>query len=162
VHGLVIMKTTPLGSRLRAGAAGLFLICATGLLAEEATVAGTEVPPSVLARFDKNKDGKLDAAERAKWEAENARRREKDAARKAELLARFDTNKDGKLDADERASAKLAMMQERTEADSAKMKTRLENEAKTKAEAAAVSAAVTDPAPAAAPVKEGDDKMMQQ
>jgi hypothetical protein len=151
------------------------VVCVAGVRAEEAAVAKAEVPPSVLARFDKNKDGKLDATERAKWEAENARRREKDAARKAEMLARFDTNKDGKLDADERASAKISMMQDRTEADAAKLKARMEKEAKANADAdqPAAAAPKAEPksksaAPAdsmmseSAPAKDGDDKMMMQ
>lgn len=156
-----------------------------GLRAQEAPPKPA-VPPSVLQRFDKNKDGKLDDAERAKWEADKAQRREKDAARRAEMVARFDTNKDGRIDADEGAAAKLAMAQERTEADMVKTKARMEKEAeKRKAEEAAASAAkeaAPNPAQSAggmtaesmtgdtmmgggtapAPAKEGDDKMMMK
>lgn len=56
---------------------------------------GRPVPAEVLAKFDKDKDGKLNEEERkAAMEA-----------RKAEMLAKFDKNKDGKLDEDERKAA---------------------------------------------------------
>ncbi len=166
--------------------AGLVFASAAGLRAADAPPKA-EVPPSVLQRFDRNKDGKLDDAERAKWEAEKAHRRAKDAARRAELVARFDTNKDGKIDAAEGAAAKLAMAAERTEADAAKMKVRMEKEAaelkaeaevemaaKTKADAAPTAprgAQIEKPADMmmgdamtapAAPVKEGEDMMMMK
>ncbi len=174
------MKPLPLVSCFRFLAAGLLLASGATLRAADVVPQG-DVPPSVLIRFDKNKDGKLDEAERAKWEAEKAQRRAKDAARRADLLARFDANKDGRIDADEGAAAKLAMAQERTEADAVKMKARMEKEAaKLKAEEEAATAAKVSPvkpeqgadsmtsdtmtvAPAvAAPAKEGADNMMMQ
>ncbi len=59
--------------------------------------------------FDTNKDGVLDAAERAAFKAAREANR---GARKAQMLATFDTNKDGKLDATERAAMKDARMSE--------------------------------------------------
>ncbi len=185
------MKPLPLVSWSRLLAAGCILICSAGLRAEEEAPPKPAVPPSVLQRFDKNKDGKLDDSERAKWEADKADRRAKSAARRAELIARFDTNKDGRIDADEGAAAKLAMAQERTEVDAVKTKARMEREAaKRKAEeeaANATKAAAPNPAQPAgsmtgesmtgdtmmgdtmmgggmspAPAKEGDDKMKMQ
>ncbi len=52
----------------------------------------------ILARYDANKNGKLEAEERAVWhrDLEQLRR---------EKSARFDFNKDGKFDAKERAAA---------------------------------------------------------
>jgi len=56
-------------------------------------------------KFDVNKDGKIDDAERGSMkDAMKAMH----AQKKAEMLARFDLNKDGKLDDAERASAKSA------------------------------------------------------
>lgn len=58
---------------------------------------------ALIARFDKNGDGKLDEAERAAMKAQLASER---AARKQEMLAKYDLNKDGKLDENERAQMK--------------------------------------------------------
>jgi hypothetical protein len=70
-----------------------------------------------LARYDVNKDGKLEADERAakKADTEKARaekkaareekRAEKTAAAEEKKLARYDRNKDGKLDESELAAA---------------------------------------------------------
>jgi hypothetical protein len=57
-----------------------------------------------LARYDANKDGKLDDAERAAMKADFEA---KHAADKAARLAKYDANKDGKLDDAERAAMKL-------------------------------------------------------
>lgn len=123
------MKTSPLSSWLRLGAVCSLALFATLSLRAEEGAPKSEIPPSVLKRFDKNQDGKLDDAEKAKWEAEKAARREKEAAKKAEMLARFDTNKDGKLDEEERAAAKIAMAQDRTASDAAKAKEKAAKEA---------------------------------
>jgi hypothetical protein len=178
------MKPLPLVSWSRLLATGCTLMLSAGLRADEAPPKPA-VPPGVLQRYDKNKDGKLNDTERAKWEADKAQRREKDAARRAELIARFDSNKDGRIDANEGAAAKLAMAQERTEADAVKTKARMEREAaKRKAEedaATAAKAATPNPAQsadsmsgesmmgdsmmgggAATPAKESGDKMMMQ
>ncbi len=56
----------------------------------------------MLARFDKNGDGKLDDTEKA---AAKTAMKEHRKAR----LAKFDKNGDGKLDGDEKAAAKAAM-----------------------------------------------------
>ena len=53
----------------------------------------------ILERFDTNKDGKLDDAEKAAMKDQFRQMREK---RHAAMLAKFDTNKDGKLDDGER------------------------------------------------------------
>lgn len=52
-------------------------------------------------KFDSNKDGTLDAAEKAKMKEAFAARH---AQRKAEVLAKFDANKDGQLDDAERTA----------------------------------------------------------
>ena len=156
------MNTPSPVSWLRLVTAGLVFASAACLRAQDAPPKA-EVPPSVLQRFDKNKDGKLNDAERAKWEADKAQRRAKDASRRAELIARFDSNKDGKIDADEGAAAKLAMAQERTEADAAKMKVRMEKEAaklKADAEAETVANTKAGAAPAAVQAEKPADTMM--
>jgi Ca2+-binding EF-hand superfamily protein len=57
---------------------------------------------ALLQKYDTNKDGKLDASERAAMRAD----------KKAAMLAKYDTNKDGKLDASERAVMKSERAEE--------------------------------------------------
>jgi Ca2+-binding EF-hand superfamily protein len=65
---------------------------------------------AMLEKFDANKDGKLDDAEKAKaMEARKAMF----AQKRAGMLARFDTNKDGTLDDSERAAMRNARIEER-------------------------------------------------
>jgi hypothetical protein len=65
-----------------------------------------------MERFDTNKDGTLDDAEKAAmrqaWEQHRAER-------KARRLARFDTNRDGQLDATEQAAADKARAEHRAQ-----------------------------------------------
>lgn len=136
----------------RAALASLVLISAGALSAEgkapeKTAPAKSDVPPSVLKKFDKNKDGALDEKELAKWEAEKAAKREKYAKERAELLEKFDANKDGKISEEERAAAKLEMGKARTEADAVKAK---EKDAKWKAEQEALKQAEADKAAVAA------------
>jgi 5-hydroxyisourate hydrolase-like protein (transthyretin family) len=67
----------------------------------------------MIQKFDTNKDGKLDDAERAQMKATFEARR---AERHKEALARYDTNKDGKLDDAERAVMRDAKLAERFQA----------------------------------------------
>lgn len=62
-----------------------------------------KVPPAILEKFDANKDGKLDEAERkaARMAGEEAMK-----ARKAEMLKKFDKDGDGKLSEEEEAAMK--------------------------------------------------------
>lgn len=62
-----------------------------------------KLPPEILEKFDTNKDGKLDEAER---EAAKAAREEMMKARKAEMLKKFDKDGDGKLSDEEEAAMK--------------------------------------------------------
>lgn len=105
--------------------------CAGTLRAAESGKSKPDVPPSVLQRYDRNKDGKLSIDEKARWDADRAARREKEQAKRAEMLAKYDANKDGKLSEEEKAAAKLELQKDRTEKDAVKMK---ERAAKEKAE----------------------------
>ncbi len=58
------------------------------------------------AKYDTNKDGKLDDAEKAAFKADRA-------AQHKQRVAQYDTNKDGNLDDQERANLKAAKLQER-------------------------------------------------
>jgi hypothetical protein len=111
------------------------LVLASFIVAAGISFAAEEpadpAPPSVLKRYDKNKDGALDEAERTKWEADKAARREKERTERAAMLEKYDTNKDGKLSEEERVSAKLGWQKERSEKEAEKMKERV---AKAKAE----------------------------
>ncbi len=105
--------------------ASLFAFGPVGLGATEPGRGATEVPPSVLKRYDKNKDGALDDSERAKWEADKVARREKERSERAALLEKYDTDKDGKLSEEEKAEAKLGWQKERSEKETEKMKERV-------------------------------------
>ncbi len=65
-----------------------------------------KLPPEIIAKFDKDGDGKLNEAER---EAAKAARGEMEAARKAEMLAKFDSDGNGILSEDEKKAAQEAM-----------------------------------------------------
>lgn len=111
--------------------AALFCVSGALLQAEDKDKGPAEVPPSVLKRYDKNKNGVLDDAERAKWEADNAARREKARSEREAMLQKYDTNKDGKLSEEEKVSFKLGREKERSEQEAERMK---ERAAKLKAE----------------------------
>ena len=80
-----------------------------------AKVDGKRKLPPAMAKFDKNKDGKLCEAERK--------------VAKAAFMKRFDKNKDGKLDEKER---KAAMAERRKNAKKPKGKGKLPKRAKGK------------------------------
>lgn len=65
---------------------------------------GRKLPPEVIARFDKDGDGKLNEEERAVAKA--ARQ-----AVRANVLERFDTDNDGKLSKTERKAMKAAVLE---------------------------------------------------
>jgi len=60
-----------------------------------------KLPPEVIAKFDKDGDGKLNDDEKAEAKAA---RGEREATRKKEMLEKFDADKDGKLNDDEKAA----------------------------------------------------------
>lgn len=152
----------------------LALVAALGLSASalhaqnDKDAADAPVPPSVLARYDRNKDGKLDEAERAKWQADLAARREKSQAERRAMLERFDTNKDGRLSEEEHAAAKIEMQKERSEKDAERMKERAAKEraerekAEKQAAEKAAEKAPEKPAKDAAPADEMGGGMMMQ
>jgi hypothetical protein len=140
-----------------------FLVSATALFAED-TPKPEAPPPSVLKRYDKNKDGKLDEKESEKWRADLAARREKAAAERKARLEKFDADKDGKLSDDEKAAAKLSMTKARLEADLAKGKEKADariareqaEKAKTESAATTADSPTPPPSPATAPTM-GDE-----
>jgi len=69
------------------------------------------LPERVIARFDTNKDGKLDDTERA--EAKKAVSERGGGKMREELIKRFDQNGNGKIDDDERAAAERAVKKRR-------------------------------------------------
>lgn len=76
----------------------LLALASTPLSAKDTPKNGhPPVPPDVLAKYDTNSDGKLDATELAAMKADL------EAQRKA-LIAKYDTNGDGVLNATERAA----------------------------------------------------------
>lgn len=83
----------------------LALLISAPLIAGAATYAAAQgSAPSretLIQKFDKNGDGKLDDAERADMKAAFAAKR---AARRQAMLDKYDTNQDGKLEPAERAA----------------------------------------------------------
>ncbi len=70
----------------------------------------------MLEKFDANKDGQLDDAEKAAAKAEfEAKRAEMKAAFEKKMLEKFDANKDGQLDDAEKAAAKAEFEKMRAE-----------------------------------------------
>ncbi len=63
---------------------------------------GRPMREKVLEKFDTNRDGQLDEAER---QAMREARRARKEARREEMLAKFDANRDGQLDEIEREAA---------------------------------------------------------
>ncbi|MDQ8192229.1 EF-hand domain-containing protein [Roseibacillus persicicus] len=76
-----------------------------GAKKERPARAPRELPAEVIAKFDKDGDGKLDEEERKA--AREARRAEMEK-RRAEMLEKFDTDNDGKLSPEERKAALIA------------------------------------------------------
>jgi len=67
-----------------------------------------KLPPEIIARFDKDGDGKLNEEER---EAAKAGRKEMMEARRKEMLEKFDTDKDGELSEAEKEAMQAARKQ---------------------------------------------------
>jgi hypothetical protein len=80
---------------------GLCLATAVAQAADAEKKKAAEENPKAkwMEKYDKNKDGKLDEAERAALKKD----------READYLKKFDKNGDGKLDDEEKAAAKEAM-----------------------------------------------------
>lgn len=154
------MKTYP--TLLRFALVSSLLACASVSRADEKKTVDEPVPPSVLRKYDRNKDGVLDARERARWGADKAAAREKYRKERAEMLERFDTNKDGRISEEERAAAKLAMERTRTEQEGERMKERAAKAEQEAKEAAAKEAAKKPEEPAAADGMMGGDSMMME
>ncbi|MEP2776232.1 MAG: EF-hand domain-containing protein [Luteolibacter sp.] len=64
---------------------------------------GRKIPEAIIAKFDKDGDGKLNEEEREALKAHHEQM-------KAKILAEFDADKDGKLSEDERAAMKAAVI----------------------------------------------------
>lgn len=110
----------------------LFVIFSS-LRAEEKSKS--DAPAWVLKRFDKNKDGVLDANEKAAYEKAKAARQEKEMAQRKEALSKYDSNKDGKLSEEERAAAKIEMQKSRSEMETEQMKAKTEEREDTESKA---------------------------
>jgi hypothetical protein len=146
-------------SPARLALAAVVCFCAASLHAQEKEPRA-DVPPSVLKRYDRNKNGVLDEAERAKWAADLAARREKAQAERAAMLEKYDTNKDGKLSEEEGVAFKLERERERSEQEAERLKVRAaklkaEREAKERAEQAAEKEA-------GAPAPKGEQEKPEQ
>jgi len=98
-------------------AASLGLIGAASAEGEKPRGEHRKLPPEIIAKFDKDGDGKLNDEERA---AARSAREGMMEARKKEMLEKFDTDKDGTLDDTEKAAmheARKKMMLEKFDAN---------------------------------------------
>jgi hypothetical protein len=97
------MKTLSSVLKIALGLLALAIVVAPlSLKAQEAT---KEKKPSkeTLEKYDANKDGQLDGAEKAAWKADIAAKAKQT---KEANLAKYDVNKNGKLDDEEKAQMK--------------------------------------------------------
>jgi hypothetical protein len=103
---VIVMNNSAILS-LRGALCVLVAMCVITASYADETQNGKEkkVPASALKKYDLNKDGVLDEAEKAEWEAAKA---SKSAAAMAKRLEAFDVNKDGNLDESELAAEKAA------------------------------------------------------
>jgi hypothetical protein len=127
------------------------------VLAEAPSSVAPPTPLSVLAQFDRDRNGRLAADEHALWAADKAVRRETARAQRAELLATFDTNHDGRLDEEERVAAMAGREREKALEQTARIRRRLEKVAAEEVAASAVPAKVAqaEAAPAPTPLSLG-------
>lgn len=96
------MKTPTSLLRIALGLLAL-LFSVTIARADEGATEEKNPSKAALAKYDTNKDGKLDDAEKAAMKADRAA---KAKSTKEANLAKYDVNKDGKLDATEKAAMK--------------------------------------------------------
>ena len=96
--------------KLALGLTGLLTAGTAGLALANGGGGGGFDKQKMLEKYDTNKDGVLDANEKAVMRTDFQAKR---AAKKAERIAKFDKNGDGKLDATERAEMKATMSAER-------------------------------------------------
>jgi len=78
---------------------GSLLVGGVGLAAAQGFGGHADRKAGMMQKYDTNKDGALDASEKAAMQADRKVKRE---AKQAEMIAKYDTNKDGKLDQAER------------------------------------------------------------
>lgn len=89
---------------LRAALCAVIAVCAVAVSRAE-DKPEKKIPAGVLKKYDTNQDGVLDEKEKAAMEADKAKKK---AAEEAKRLEKYDVNKDGKLDESELAAEKAA------------------------------------------------------
>lgn len=101
-----------MSTKIKIALASLLLLASTGIASAAPRGAGghggRDRADMILAA-DKNKDGKLDDAERAAMRAAHKADRE---AHRAQMLSKYDGNRDGKLDDAERAKVRAERVDE--------------------------------------------------
>ena len=129
----------PVIPTLRGALCALIAICSISVAQADETMEAKDkkIPPGQLKKYDANKDGVLDDAEKAVMDADKAKKK---SAGETKRLKKYDANKDGNLDESEIAAEKAAK-KEMAEKKKAKA-------AKKKAEKEAATAGTTVPAPA--------------
>ena len=110
------------------------VLCFGSLLRAEPADArkrGEEMRKQFMAKFDKNKDGKIDDAEKKAVREEFGKRMED---RKKEFMAKYDKNKDGKLDEAEKKAIAAEWQKRRQEHQKAEPKKEAPKKAELKKE----------------------------
>ena len=107
---------------------GLLAFATASVLADEGEAKHEKGPSKAdLAKYDANKDGKLDEAETAAMKVDKDAKRE---AKQKERLDKYDANKDGKVDKTERESETADKEKAKAEKQAAKEAKKAEREAK--------------------------------
>ncbi len=113
----------------------LALLVAVPLIrAEETTPVKPKISEKVKEKYDADKDGKLNDAEKAKLKADAKEKREEV---KKEVLEKYDANKNGKLDSDEKEKLHADREAEKAKHRAEKEAHKAEHDAKKTADAAA-------------------------
>lgn len=96
------MKFIPY-QRLRSGLVLLLLVGPASFAgAQDSSDKPKQLPSAIVRKYDADRDGILNDAEKAAWKADVQRGRQEAQARR---LEKFDANRDGKLDKAEKATA---------------------------------------------------------
>jgi hypothetical protein len=103
----------PVIHTLRGALCALVAVCSITVSKAEDKKDTKDKPVSeqVLKKYDADKNGVLDDSEKAVWEADKAKKK---AAEMAKRLEKWDANKDGKLD-DSEVAAEKAFKKEQAE-----------------------------------------------
>jgi|GEM_PF-1068522 len=93
------------------------IVSVPSVFAQDSTETPKSLPAAIVRKYDVDRDGALNDAEKAAWKADVQRGR---ADAQTRRLEKYDVNKDGKLDKGEKAAAAVdGLKKPKTEANKA-------------------------------------------